>query len=70
MLEDMGSRWIFYPIAFVATSTRIVDAPEGLEFLNRKSIKTVEKFFAKAWKKDADGICKAFNTGMPYWAIY
>jgi hypothetical protein len=27
MVNDMGSRWIFYPIVFVATDTTIVDTP-------------------------------------------
>ena len=41
----MGSRWFFYPFVFIATEKTIVEAPDCLEFLNGKRIKTVERFF-------------------------
>ena len=42
--EDMGSRWIFYPIHTVATDTTIVDAGYFLDFMKRKRIKTFSQF--------------------------
>ena len=44
-IENMGSRWFFYPFVFIATEKTIVEAPNCLEFLNRKRVKTVEQFF-------------------------
>ena len=44
-IENMGSRWIFYPFVFIATEKTIVDTPDCLEFLKGKRIKTVERFF-------------------------
>ena len=44
-IENMGSRWIFYPFVFIATEKTIVEAPECLWFLNGKRVKTVERFF-------------------------
>ena len=44
-IENMGSRWFFYPFVFIATEKTIVEAPNCLEFLNGKRIKTVEQFF-------------------------
>jgi hypothetical protein len=44
-IENMGSRWFFYPFVFIATEKTIVEAPECLEFLNGKRVKTVERFF-------------------------
>jgi hypothetical protein len=44
-IENMGSRWYFYPFVFIATEKTIVEAPECLEFLNGKRVKTVERFF-------------------------
>jgi len=69
-IEDMGSRWIFYPIPFVCTDKTIIDTCEGLEFLKGKRIATVKKFLAKEWAKDADGICDALNEGAPLDCIY
>ena len=50
-INDMGSRWIFYPICFVGTSKTIVSGPDGLEFLFGKRITTVQKFFEKQWNQ-------------------
>ncbi len=44
-IENMGSRWFFYPFVFIATEKTIVETPECLEFLNGKRVKTVERFF-------------------------
>ena len=44
-INNMGSRWFFYPFVFIATEKTIVEAPNCLEFLNGKRIKTVERFF-------------------------
>jgi hypothetical protein len=70
MVNDMGSRWIFYPIVFVATDTTIVDTPEGLELLKGKRIKTVKSLLAKEWKLNAQKICDLINEGMPLSYIY
>ena len=44
-INNMGSRWFFYPFVFIATEKTIVETPNCLEFLNGKRIKTVEQFF-------------------------
>ena len=44
-IENMGSRWFFYPFVFIATEKTIVETPNYLEFLNGKRVKTVERFF-------------------------
>jgi len=44
-IAHMGSRWFFYPFVFIATEKTIVYAPDCLEFLNGKRVKTVERFF-------------------------
>lgn len=44
-IENMGSRWVFYPFVFIATKRTIVESPNCLEFLNGKRVKTVERFF-------------------------
>lgn len=44
-LENIGSRWIFYPFGFVTTDKTIVDTPYGFEFLKGKRIKTAQRFF-------------------------
>ena len=70
-IENMGSRWIFYPIVFVATEKTIVDCPEGLEHLKRKRIKTVKKHIRSVWKnEDKDRICWVINEGAPLHLIY
>jgi hypothetical protein len=69
-INDMGSRWIFYPIAFVTTRTTVVDTPTGLEYFRGKRLKTVRKYLAAQWAERADEIADKLNEGAPYWAIY
>lgn len=69
-LSDMGSRWIFYPITFVATDKTIKDAPVGLEFLIGKRITTAKKYFADTWKDNKEEICQLMNEGLPFNYIY
>jgi hypothetical protein len=61
-INEMGSRWIFYPICFVGTDTTIVDAPEGLEYLIGRRIKTVKNILASC---DQDNLCEHINNGWP-----
>lgn len=69
-VSEMGSRWIFYPLPFVATDKTVVDAPEGLEFLKGKRITTVINFLKSEWKNRAEEICEGLNEGMPLQFIY
>ena len=69
-ISNMGARWIFYPLCFVATDKTIVDTCEGAEFLKGKRIKTLSKFFNAEWEKRADDICNLINDGAPFWYIY
>lgn len=69
-INDMGSRWIFYPISFVTTDKTIVDTPHGLEFLKGKRIKTAAKFFSEQWAQRADAICNLIESGAPFYVIY
>lgn len=64
-VNDMGSRWVFYPIAFVSTDKTIIETPEGLEFLKGKRIKTVQKLFRLEWETRKDDMCKVINEGLP-----
>lgn len=43
--NDLGSKWFFYPFHFVVSGNTIADAPEPMEKLKRKQIKTVKKLF-------------------------
>ncbi len=69
-INNMGSRWIFYPMPFVGTEKTIVDTPEGLEFLKRKEIKTVQKYFEEQWKEKLTEIIVGFKEGLPLDLIY
>jgi len=64
-INNMGSRWVFYPLCFVTTDKTVVSAPDGLDFLEGKRIATVRAFLKAAWEKDADGICEVINKGLP-----
>lgn len=61
-INDMGSRWIFYPICFVGTDKTITDTPEGLEYLKGKRIKTVKKILEGC---NQDNLCEHLNNGWP-----
>ncbi len=69
-LANMGSRWIFYPIAFVATDTTIVDTPEGMEHLKGKRTKTVQKYLQDFYNVSPDSVCDLFNSGFSLRDIY
>jgi hypothetical protein len=43
--SDMGSRWFFYPLYFVATDKTIVDCSEQMKQFTGKRINTVSKLF-------------------------
>jgi len=69
-ISEMGSRWFFYPIAFVGTDKTIVDAPEGLEWMKRRRIKTIQNFFSSTWPNKKDEICEVINNGLPLFLVY
>ena len=70
-LADMGSRWVFYPICFVATDKTIVDTLPELKHLKGKRIKTVSKYLNDIWKENADDVCDVINNGLPLsWVYY
>jgi hypothetical protein len=69
-VNEMGSRWIFYPIPFVCTDTKIVDTPEGLEWMKGRKIKTVQDFFTSTWPNRREQICDMLNNGAPLSLIY
>ena len=69
-VNDMGSRWIFYPIVFIATDKTIVDTLPGLEHLNNKRIKTVSKYLNDLWQDNSEEICDIINNGLPLSWIY
>jgi len=69
-INEMGSRWIFYPIPFVTTDKTIIDTPEGMEFLKGKRITTAIKFFKETWENDKENICSYLNEGLPLSFIY
>ena len=69
-VSEMGSRWIFYPIPFVATNKTIVDTIEGLEWMKGKRITTIQKFLRQIWEQDKDNVCKWINEGWPLSDIY
>lgn len=69
-VNNMGSRWIFYPLPFVATDKTIVETPEGLEFLKGKRINSVKEYLKFQWSYNADKICEGINNGLPLNWIY
>lgn len=69
-VANFGSRWIFYPLVFVATDKTVVDTPDGLEFLKGKRIKTVTEILKAYWAKDSERICNLINDGAPLWYVY
>lgn len=69
-INNMGSRWIFYPICFVTNGKTILDTPTGVEWMKRKRIKTIQRYLKKEWDKRADQICEAVNYGAPLGYIY
>lgn len=60
-IENAGSKWVFYPIPFVATEKVIVETPEGLEYLHRNHIKTVQKLLRQDWGA-GPGIRRMYTT--------
>jgi len=57
--NELGSRWYFYPFHFVCTDKTIVDAPEQLEFLKGKRIKTAQRLFKTVSEKPENEGCEA-----------
>ncbi len=70
LIADQGSKWIFYPICFVATDKTIVGVPEGAEIVKNKRIKTVQNLLKRAWKEDSDAIVERLESGAPFDFIY
>lgn len=60
-VNDMGSRWYFYPIPFVATEKVIVDTPEELWHLRGKHISTIKSLLAET---DQDELCKYIHNSL------
>lgn len=48
-INDLGSKWYFYPFAFVTTTKTVISSLVGLEFLSGKRIKTVKILFKKVF---------------------
>ena len=69
-IADMGSRWIFYPLVFIATDTTIVDACDGMEQFKGKRISTLQKYLQDIWEEKADEICDVINHDMPLELVY
>jgi hypothetical protein len=64
-LDNMGSRWFFYPFAFVASEKSVVDAPEGLGELMGKRLKTVKRLFKQAGETFPDSMEALVNGVWP-----
>lgn len=75
-VEDMGSRWIFYPIIVVASDnspkkmSRIVDTAEGLEYFKKRESTTLQKYLKSEWESRKNEICDAVNEGLPWHMVY
>lgn len=69
-IADMGSRWFFYPLCFVATDKTIADAPDQLRGMKGKRISTIQKYFRDTWKGRADEISETINEGFPLYHVY
>ena len=52
--NDLGSKWFFYPFHFVVSESgkTIIDAPELLDALKGKRVKTVSNIFEKISRRD------------------
>lgn len=53
-INDMGSKWFFYPFCFVASGQTIEDSPELLPFFIGRRINTVKKAFKKLYAQTQD----------------
>ena len=70
LINYMVSKWIFYPIAFVATEKTIVSTPDGLEWMKGRRIKTIKNFLSSTWANNAEEICDVINNGLPLELVY
>jgi len=53
-VNDIGSKWYFYPFCFVVSNKTIKDAPDLLPFFIGKRITTVKKAFKKLYEQTKD----------------
>jgi hypothetical protein len=53
-INDLGSKWFFYPFCFVASGKTIANSPEQITFFNGKRIATVKKYFHKTFELTKD----------------
>jgi hypothetical protein len=53
-INNLGSKWYFYPFCFVASNKTIQDAPDLLTGLIGKRITTIKKLFIKTFKNCKD----------------
>ena len=64
-LDNMGSRWFFYPFAFVASIKTLVDAPDELAELRGKRLKTIKRLFKTAGENFPDSMEGIANGNWP-----
>lgn len=64
-LENMGSRWFFYPFWFVTTGKTIVATPYGMESLKGKRVKTLQRMFKQAAKHYPDSLQGVASGNWP-----
>ena len=53
-INDMGSKWYFYPFCFVVSGKTIQDAPELLTCCIGKRINTIQKAFKQLYEQTKD----------------
>ena len=64
-LENMGSRWFFYPFWFVTTGKTIVGTPCGMENLKGMRVKTLQRMFKQAAKHCPDSLQGVASGNWP-----
>lgn len=70
-IDDMGSRWIFYPIWIVVDNNNIVvEAPEGMVHWVGKSRQEIKDILETEWQYRAEEVCEDLNNGIPLYLIY
>ncbi len=50
---NFGSKWIFYPYAFIINDAEltVMDGCDNLEYMKGKRIKTVQRLFKESYKE-------------------
>lgn len=70
-INDMGSRWIFYPLPFVVTEGGFIrETLDEFECFKGKRVETLRRFLLWHWERNKENICEVINNGFPLSLAY